>query len=65
VALNRVTAGIGDISLFFGGFMKTQISIRLPAELLSQIEKMAKKESRERASMIRVLLKNAIRDSKK
>jgi len=47
-----------------GGGIKRQICIRLPAELLEQIQRLAKSERRNRSSMIEWMLSQAIKEGK-
>jgi len=44
--------------------IKRQICIRLPAELLEQIQRLAKSERRNRSSMIEWMLSQAIKEGK-
>jgi metal-responsive CopG/Arc/MetJ family transcriptional regulator len=45
--------------------VKTQIAIRLPEEMLIQIEKLAKWERRNRSNMIEWLIREALRNLEK
>jgi len=47
-----------------GKDVKRQISLRLPAELLEQIQRLAKSERRNRSSMIEWILTRAIKEGK-
>ena len=41
---------------------RKQISLRLSAELVARLERMAKREQRNRSNMIEYLLREAVRD---
>ena len=47
-----------------GEGVKRQISLRLPAELLEQIQRLAKSERRNRSGMIEWILTQAIKEGK-